>query len=229
MKDAPVDELIFVLDRCTDQSESIINNFSKHSSFPVKIFQKSLKKWKHIAEVWQYAIEHATNEIVYPLGADVVADSSMFNPKPFTDKKVAIVTYRHYPYRLNMLHLHEGWEMLLSKTLDKLAIFKVTRFGVFGLRKSVFNELGGFSDVISPFNDYKRRVLKAGYACLHNSNTNILHLRPEWDKRRQYALGRARSIELHYPLWRVMLHSVLHLKPYVLSGYLDARRIKNEL
>lgn len=226
LKDMEINELVIVLDRCTDQSEHIVNNFSKYPNFPVRIFRKNLKKWKHIAEVWHYTISRATNKIVYPLGADVIADPSMFNLQPFNNPKVAVVTYRHYPYRLGTVHLREGWEILLSKTLDKLGKFKVTQFGVFGLRKTIFEELGGFHDVISPFNDYKQRVLKAGYTCLHNTSTSILHLRPEWDRQRQHSLGRARAIELHYSLWRVLVHSFLHLKPHVLTGYLDARRMK---
>ena len=220
LRNCSIDELAILLDCCTDHSEAILQSFK--TEIPIRIYRQTRRKSK--AKVWEDIIKKADNEIVYPLGADVIADPFMFDASPFANEKVAVVTYRHYPYRLETVHLHEGWETLLSKTLDKLGIFKVTQFGVFGLRKSIFKKLRGFHDVISPFNDYKQRVLEAGYTCLHNTSTNILHLRPEWDKQRQYNLGKARAVELHYPLWRVLLHSFLHLKPYVLAGYLQAKR-----
>jgi len=43
----PIDELVIVLDRCTDRSTIITERFAKIAPYNVKLIQKNSRKWKY--------------------------------------------------------------------------------------------------------------------------------------------------------------------------------------
>lgn len=224
--DAPIDELVVVLDRCSDHSKEIVERFKNEwSTFPVEIYEKSWHRWRYKAEAWQFAFAQATSDIVYGLGADLCADHAMFNLAPFKDANVALTNYRYYPCNLTKFDFNACWDTVLLKLLDRISPYKGSqRSGVFALRKSVWEQLGGFADVPSEVDVFRQAVVDHGYTFVHDPSTKVLHLRGGYDRARQYLQGVARWQQLSYPLWKVVAHCFLHFKPHVLPGYLHSRR-----
>ncbi len=67
----PFDELIFVLDRCTDDSEEIIGRLAPRNS---KIMFKEKQHWvsTRAGETLQTGFDKTSNDLVFALGADLI-------------------------------------------------------------------------------------------------------------------------------------------------------------
>ena len=221
LKDAPLDELVVVLDRCTDRSEEIIRMFKP--KYPLKIYYKTWRNWQNpVAEVFEYGFSLAKGDILYGLSADCTYDKKTFDKKPF--KNYALVSYRCDQRDLHTSFFRQNYEIFLRIIFQKL-VAEVWR-GFFATKKEVWQQLH-FRDTKSEYGehtqfvDYRNRLLEAGYKHFHDESTRNTHLRGAITKERQLREGKGRRTQ-GYPLWRVLLHSILHLKPYVLVGYLNA-------
>jgi glycosyltransferase involved in cell wall biosynthesis len=226
LKSAPLDELVVILDRCTDSSESIITGFNP--GYPVRVYHKMWQKWRSkIAETFEYGFSLASGDVLYGLAADCVYDPKMFDPKPF--EKYAMMSYQYYNRDIHTSAIRQNMEIFLSKCFQWIDFAQqVWQGGVFATKKSVWCELH-FRDLPSEygenvqFKDYCERLMAKGYKYYHVKTTKIVHLRAPLNRSRQVLEGKGRA-ELGYPYWRVLLHSLIHMKPYVLVGYIQKNR-----
>jgi len=219
----PLDELIVVLDRCSDRSEEIIKQFNP--SYPVKTYCKSWQKWKSPrAEVADFGFSKASGDIIFNLEADLIFDHAMFNPDFFVDYDM--VVFRNFNHDLHTSHVRTWFEVFMTEQFRKTILGKkLWPGGIFGTKRTVWQHLR-FRDSISKygehkyFQDYKQRLVKQKHKFAYVNTTNHLHLRDHsLTKKHQLQQGKGRVI-LGFPLWKVVLHSFLHCKPYVLIGYL---------
>lgn len=224
---ANLDELIVILDRCTDKSQNIIDRFKP--AYPVKIYHKNWQSWKNpIAEVAEYGFSLASGDIIFSLGADVYFDQRMFTSAFFVDYDM--VGFRHVNYDLETSRLRSGYETFLA-TFFRHVDFKgqVWRGGVFGTKRSIWEQLH-FRDSPSEygehiqFEDYQNRMLKEGWKYQDIQSTCNLHLRDHTLSSYSQLLQGKSRLNLGFPLWKILLHSLLHVKPYVLMGYLRGKQ-----
>lgn len=223
---ASVDELVILLDRCTDNSEHIIKRLfsALKPSFDVKILRKTGQKWKcPTAEVFEILFSEAKGDLIYTMACDIIADPRMFNPEPY--QKADIVSYFYYNYDLHRFKIHQHYLNFLKRYINIAKIWKrelAWKSGLFGCKREVWENIH-FRDVPSEYDDFLERALKKGYRYKFVKTTRNLHLRVGLSKSRQYLQGMSRAQRNVHPLM-VLGHSLICLKPYVWVSYLHERK-----
>ena len=226
LQDAPLHELIVLIDSCNDRSEEIIRKFN--SSFPVKVAYAKGREWQNrISELTEQAFSLCEGEIIFPLFADVIYDKRIFDTKPF--EHYDMISFRGIDRDLYTPLWRTTYETFLSSMFEKIDFKEVVWRGcIFGTKREVWKKLG-FKDVASnfgehlQFRDYRDRLVNAGYKYLYVRNRENIHLRTTtFTKETQIQEGCLRANK-HYPFWRVALHSLIHLKPHVFTGYVRGK------
>jgi len=219
-----VDEKIFVLDNCTDDSKKLIDQHLPDA----KIYELSKHLWKfYAAESFQHGFNQAKCEIVLAVGADLILDSRIpfIIQQVFADKKVGMVCFRYLNYSLfsTLLRIHGEYNNLYMTILQRLR--KETRhMGVYAFRQQMMLEIGSLSDIISEYDEYCRRSKQEGWEVVYIPFTQTLHLRPGVTSEKQFMQGVARYYLPSYTLTKTVFHSFIHVKPHLIVGYLHAKR-----
>lgn len=223
LRAAPIAELIAILDRCTDNSETIIRN-----TFPeAHIIKKEKVEWKNsYAENLQIGLQHSNGEFVCIHDADIKSSPEVFpvlmreikgstvsvSPALETCKSVSL---------LNLLYYY--WE----KTYKLASLGREPRGGFRLARREILEEIGGFKDVEAPDTQLDLDLRRAGYDSKLVEEVTCLHLRKVTIKRAvrsQRLSGRMRR-RMNMPFWRVLGHSLIRVRPFVLYGYLEGERV----
>lgn len=223
LKIIPFDEVVFVLDRCTDNSEQIIRNLGPRNS---RIVKKWKQRWTYsFAETFQTGFDEARNDLVIALGADLI-----FTPEAFAitkevmrDPKVGCTFFgfARRPIRGIRRRIHEEYINFMKHfMLDSFSPYR-TEFatGVYCFRKS----LAKLRDVPVEYIDLHNQIRAKGYEAVYVANAGIIHLRTGLSKEKQIWHGRVRA-KLHEPLMKVALHSMINVKPWTLITFLRCRK-----
>lgn len=221
---APVDEFIFVLDRCTDRSEEIVREFTAYHSNS-KIIHKTEKSWiQPVIEVFDEGAKHASGEYVFLVPADAVMDLKVFDEEYLCGEPLM---FRYYNYDIFGSKIGYGFERVLFRIYDGLRIpswqcsFEALPRGQSVRGKLPPEDVAGFQKV--PLMVLRGIITESEkkYFCVQN--TAILHLRPGLSKEEQLLRGIARYV-LKYSAFKVLLHSIIYRRFYVFVGYMQARR-----
>ena len=214
-------EFIFILDRCTDNSENIVRRFFSNA----KIINKESGKWKNsLAENFQLGLEASKGNIICtqdadatspldlePLLANLQGAVASVAPTLLTSKDVSFLNHMYY-----------WWEKS-----RKFAPLGEEPRGAFRLiRRECLEQVGGFKDVISQETQLDIELRKAGYQSIVVRGVVHYHLRKfSFGKaiRSQTQVGRMRR-QLNMPFWRILGHAVFRLRPFVVYGYLFERK-----
>jgi glycosyltransferase involved in cell wall biosynthesis len=214
-------EFIFILDRCTDNSESIVMQW-----FPdAKIIKKESSKWKNsLAENFQLGFEASKGNIICTQDADATTpkdlgplleklrgDVASVAPTLLTRKEASFLNRLYY-----------WWE----KTRRFAPLGEEPRGAFRLIRRECLRQVGGFKDVIAQETQLDVELRKAGYRSIAVKNVVYYHLRKfSLNKaiRSQIKAGRMRR-QLQMPFWRVLAHSVFRLRPFVVYGYLFKKK-----
>lgn len=214
-----IGEFIFILDRCTDSSEDIVKRF-----FPnAKIIKKNKQKWKNsYSENLQLGFLESRGDIILLLDADIVIPPNLLevllpelkgniatvSPKIITDKNVSLLNFIYY-----------YWEKI-SFSITPLG--KETRGACRLIRRDCLEKIGGFKDVIAPDTQLDLDLRKLGYRSKLVENIECLHIRRISLKKaiKSQIMSGIMRRQIKMPLWRVIGHSVLRLRPFVVYGYL---------
>lgn len=223
LKQIPFDELIFVLDRCTDNSEEVIRKLAPHSS---RIIFKKRQHWVYTraGETFQTGFDKARNDLVFALGADLILE-----PRTLTiakdlmrDPKVGSVFFgfTQRPIRGIYRRIHEEYINFLKRyLLDRVSPYRMEfTTGVYCFRKS----LAKLRDVPAEYDDLHKQIRAKGYEAMYVYDAGIIHLRAGLSREKQIWHGKVRA-RLREPLMKVALHSIINLKPWTLVTYLRCR------
>jgi len=193
-------EIIFVLDDPSPKSRKYAEAFSKlHPN--VIILNKGKLPFKVDNHVWHsylYGSLFATGERIFWIGADVVFSSEIFRKSiPLPCKFEYIDADNHFMFT---------WFKILSR---------ITRHHCVEVFPRDF-----------PFYEYAWRSEEKLYQKptrqipFHKVNQpTVLHLRRNRNSLRHFVQGRRRK-KLETPFLRILLHSILFMKPLVLLGYI---------
>ena len=225
---ANLDELIVVLDRCTDRSEQIINSFSEIVSYSIrKIIVKERCWFYPTAEVFKIGFEAAEGDIIYSLAGDCYYNPQIFRIN-WENIDFASFPYLEYPIHGDLTEkLHANWvnfyKFILNIIYPKLT--KKERFsGIYAFKKHVYNAIPRV-DVMSEDIWFLKEAWNRGFRYKYFPDLISLHLRPallsQKQKQRWHGIARAK---MGYPLWKVLAHSILLGKPETFRGYIQARR-----
>ena len=217
---AKINELVIVLDRCFDKSLDVIEfwerNFKPKFNI-VKIQNVEYTPTTQIAKMFQKAFEHCSGDVIYSLAADCLYDNSIFN----YDLDYDAICFSHLNWDLDTSKIRCSYEDILRK----IRHFK--QIGdVFAVKRGVWQDLGGFhmaeEKLWHPHGiEFFERLTKVGYKyAVKPSKT--LHLRSYNTQFTDFRQGllRAKLKESHL---KVLLHSMLLMKPNVFKGYLHGK------
>jgi len=220
MRKLDVDEWIVVLDRCTDESEKLIKKYLPKA----KIYHKTTRKWRNpVAESFQYAYDRATGEVLLALGADLIVDPQITEiiRKLFRNPDVGTVCFRYLNYDLFSLRLRiHGFYENLYKSIVQHFRKEARHTGFYAFRRQMMEEIGGLRDVPSEYDDFCRRVKNSRWKYVYVPFTKTLHLRVGLTKTKQFTQGKSRFYLPQYDLKKTLFHAFIHMKPYLLLGYL---------
>ena len=228
LQTSPIYEFIFVLDRCTDNSEEIARKFAAKTRAKCKIVIKTFQKGLNPAfESLDFGAQSATGDFIYYVGADIAVDTKIFNVENWKDRRA--LKFRYYNYNLFGSKIPYAYERVLIKLSEKLGS-KVGQCFVEAFRKDFWKEFWTECPPENLEGFYKNPKLTLKYILSQNdkktftnlTTTECLHLRPKLTRGQQLLQGIARYL-LNYPFPKVLLHSILYFKIYVLIGYLQAK------
>jgi glycosyltransferase involved in cell wall biosynthesis len=229
LQPSPIHEFIFVLDRCTDNSEEIARKFIAKTNAKCKIITKTFQKGLNPAfESFDFGAQYATGDFIYYIGADIAVDPKIFNAENWRERSA--LKFRYYNYNLFGSKVPYAYEKVIIKLSEKLGA-KVGQCFVEAFRRDFWKKfwtehppenLEGF--LKEPKFTLKHILAEDDRKMFINiTTTECLHLRPKLTRGQQLLQGIARYL-LNYPFPKVLFHSILYFKIYVLLGYLQARR-----
>lgn len=210
----PLNKLVVVFDRCTDNSEKVFTELYKK---PAILSQKTWANWHYqMAEAKAYGMNYAVKD-----GADyvLVADADLLIDKcEVTNAKTILdinpdVDAVCFAYRQHSItgklsdRLRDEIANLLGIVIRHLGV--KYRGGTYMVRAKHAHITDFQSDYETVLEGLNTKVLNAG-----------THLRPRYDKESQFSRGLSRARIKRYGFLRVALASALELSPHMLKGYL---------
>jgi hypothetical protein len=216
------DEAIFSVEE--DSRDRSIEVYGKLPKSRVIIHRR--EKCSDVRAVnYNYALREAKGDWLYVLAPDLALDEEMFVMPWILDywpssPPVDVVTFRYWNGGLDLSpaeRFREEWDNTLKHLLDLTPRKGDQRSGLMAIRRSAWEKTGGFRDCP---NFEEVFLLKSGLHIVHDRKTRIMHLRSGYSPDKQYLQGVARR-RAGYPAWKTLAHSMLHLKPHVLRGYLQ--------
>ena len=166
LKRCDVDEIIFLLDRCTDRSFNMVNRFFKEAKQQVIVIQKEYANWKHgAAEAFETLCAASHGDLLYTSAADFITVPAIFQLPH---------TYDLQSYRYNTKG--EKYQNFLSKLPITYRCGYGKWSGHFSMKRDVWKKLH-FQDVASNDLDLFQRAHAAGFTHRYFSGFNATHLR----------------------------------------------------
>lgn len=209
-------EIIFVADRCTDNSVEIAKKYGV-----TKLIEKTWKKWENsYAESLQSGYLQASGEHISIIDADVVVPSDFFEKLiPMINDRIVSVSAQIVTFP------HSFWNCVVY------AWEKTYRFSPFGrnprgaarvILKRALDEVNGFSDVPAPDTSLDLKLRQRGFMSVLSDNMRVWHIRDiTLDKtvNGQLNAGRGRYI-LGVSFIRTVGHAIFRFRPFTICGWL---------
>lgn len=204
----PVDEIVILLDRCSDLSECVIMQQGLENCV---IYEKDFSTWEHpIAEAWEYALSKCKGDIIFTTAADFLLDPSIF-----WRHEGDITSFSYGSIGAN--RIHDFYTNMLNRYLPFIYTCKYGKWsGHFSFKREVWERVH-FRDVRSPDKDFINRCYDMGFSHCYKRSEGV-HLRSGNDRLKQFEQGKYRREARVNPL-KVWLHAFAELKPYLLKGY----------
>lgn len=209
-------EMIFVADRCTDNTVEIAKKFDV-----TKIIEKRWKKWKNsYAEALQTGYLKATGKYVSIIDADIIVPENLFVKLiPIVGNNVASVSAQVVTYPLTFLNrLVYAWE----QTYEFTPLGRKPRGAARVILKRALDEIGGFNDFSAPDTDLDLRLMQKDYKSVYSRAVRVWHIRDiTFDEiiKGQIGAGRARYA-LGVGFIRTIGHAVFRFRPFTICGWL---------
>lgn len=217
------DEVILIFDRCTDNSLESAKKMAKrykHGSRTKFVEPNgSHSGWKfRIAFLRRHGFNLAKNHVILNTDADTLLDEKIVDFLPLVGKKaIGMVMFSRRPYP-------RTFQSFVGTLVSPFV--PTTGFGaLYAFSKKAWLETEDQESV--------KNVPRAEDTHLHSSiskkyktifvKTDTLHLRPKETAKSHFIKGVTRWQAKRAPLWTVLIHSFIYLRPLVLSGYLKAR------
>ena len=215
-------EIIFVADRCTDNSVEIAKKYGVS-----KLIEKTWKKWENsYAESLQSGYLQASGEHISIIDADVVVPSDFFEKLiPMINGRIASVSAQIVTFP------HSFWNRVVY------AWEKTHRFSPFGrnprgaarvILKRALDEVDGFSDVPAPDTSLDLKLRRRGFMSVLSDSVKVWHIRDiTLDKtvNGQLNAGRGRYT-LGVSFIRTVGHAIYRFRPFTICGWLMERQTR---
>ncbi len=217
------DEIVVLLDRCTDGSRAFISYAVKKLGYQggLRLIEvdSNFPGWSfRVARLFRMGYEEARNDVILTTAADVILDPRIVNyVDPVIFSKVKLVSFglRFYPIDFTYF----------AKRLVTL-VFRERGFsGVFLFSREAWRETEDFEAVkkiIKAQDTFLAESIRKRYPTRHVW-LNVVHLRIRKDPSDQYLRGVMSFRMGRKSTVSILASSILYLSPMMLKGYLDAR------
>ena len=237
-----VQEYIFLLDRCTDDSRELIQKWVRVNDLndKAKLIPYSSGSWKwRTSEVYQIAFKQATKDLIYKTDADILYDPRAFHINHnkgdgYTSFDVYTRrTFKEHLYHMTHLktHIKEGFTPLTGLTHNGASCMYVTP-------RELWQRVE-FKDTVSGDSlDYLKELKNLGCSHRHIKKVAFYHL--DHDRKETGTKSRHNKKKLYLqlrtgikfrkdkmPLWRVLLWSFIRLEPHTITGYRNPSLLKH--
>ena len=232
--DAPVDEFIFVLDRCTDRSKEIVSRFAIRVR-KCTIIEKNETSWlSPAAEAYDFGAQCTSGNWIYFVDADTIVDKRVFDPKHWQEGDA--LRFRYYNYDIYGMSVRWAYEKVLLRITERLGVSTGQFATVVAFKRDHWLETRHESplenNVVLDIEGLRKnpRLVLRGIAMQEEkrrpfvqiAGTSCLHLRPKTTTSEQELEGIGRCV-LGYRLWKVLLHSIAHFQIHTLIAFLYAK------
>jgi glycosyltransferase involved in cell wall biosynthesis len=220
-------QVIIILDNNQDQTPEIIYTWAQDKE-NVWIEEMGPHKMKYYAsECFNYGFNLCDTDIMMTWAGDLLFDPYIKQSIEFFFRRPNFGTlcFRYLNFNpLNLrLRLHGHYENLYRNLIERVRP-ETRHTGVYAIAKQCWDEVGPFPDIISEYDYFCHKVRASRWALGYEPRTRILHLRPGLTPKKQYSQGTARAYLPGYGLIKTLFHSLIHFKPYLLTGFLHARK-----
>ena len=208
------DEVIVGLDRCTDQTEKLLRPFGFKT---VKYGNKSNGYRMRAAGFRRDLYLKASNDVIVNTSADLLLDQRIREYVKYVGE-YGLVSFGYWDYPWN-IQTFMGYLISEFTPIHGFA-------GLLSLSKDAWMNTENLEDlktVPRGEDTHLHWAIKEKYRTKH-INTNSWHLRPNEEKINHYNRGQAKYTLLHQGVGKAFLHSVVMLRPAMLTGYMHARR-----
>jgi poly-beta-1,6-N-acetyl-D-glucosamine synthase len=214
--------IIVVADRCTDNTVAISRSMLPTSAL---VIEKQKSSWRNsYSENLEIGRRNAIGDVLAIVDADIVVPPSFLAEIATSCNEWASVSalIRTDPSPGLLNRLVSFWE----RSYSFAPIGQEARGGARGVSARALEKAGGFRDVLSPDTDLDIRLKRRGEKVKMDACLVALHLRKMSVRRSvfyQIRAGEARR-QLGISPLRTLLHSIGRVRPFVLYGFLKAKR-----
>ena len=212
-------EVIFVLDRCTDRSQEIIEGINK-------IYGKTTLQLLHVREKSDYrfhtaflrrkAYEMASNDIILNTAIDIKLDPRIAKYLGYLDQETKLIKFGFYDYPFNV-------QSFMRQIYSTFTPWK-SNSGLYLFSKKAWMETENQEEVKlleSSEDTHLIKSIESKYKSRY-FNTKSLHLRPTETDERDRVRGVAyRNVLKASPL-RAFLTSMVMLRPQLFVAYMQS-------
>ncbi len=212
-------ELIFLMDRCNDGSEKIIQRKAAHGKSITRIVPVGADEGEgwgfRCAFLRRKAYAMATHETIVNTSADIVLDPAIREHIKLIPK-YGLISFGY---------LEKPWTIQQFQRRLINRISPITGFaGLLAVSKRAWmdsEDLEDLKKVKRGEDTHLNQAIKKKHPTLH-INTRSLHLRPNESKTDQYYGGVAMWRYRKTPFWKAFLHSAFYLRPAIFTGWVHA-------
>jgi glycosyltransferase involved in cell wall biosynthesis len=225
--DLQPDEVIAVLDNCTDHSKQMLEAYTRKTDYNGRLQLLEIKEipkdWNYrVAYLFRHGYQAARNDTILTTAADIVLDQNIKRHiLEFGRDDVKIMSFGLIPYPLDWIYF--------ARKLISLILPRSTFSGVFLFSKKAWLETEREEDA--------KRVLRAQDTLMFRSIRRVYRARHVWtrslhlrsrsnDSNFYYVRGMVSYQVTHRSDLFVFLSSIVYLHPKMFVGYRHAKRMK---
>ena len=218
------DEVIIILDRCTDETETKIKTIyeSTKPDYELRLipYNKPSTYTMRAAHLRRLAYKEARNDIILNTGADLIHDPKIREHIQKIDKDTRLIKfgYLDYPYNL---------QSFLRQLYSKYTPWK-SHSGLMAFSRKAWLETENQQTVKTIHSSEDTHLIRAIETRYHSRYypTKTLHLRPTETPGRDYQRGINYQDQLKIHPIRALLTSIMMLRPQFFLGYIHRRRLQ---
>jgi glycosyltransferase involved in cell wall biosynthesis len=221
------DEVVFILDNCTDRSKQLIEAYVEKIRYRGSIKLIEVREippdWKYrVAYLFRLGYREARNDAILTMAGDVILDPSMRNIiEGFGRGDVKIISFGSKPYPLDTTYF---LRRIISRVLPRTAFA-----GLFLFSRSAWLETELEEDakrILKAQDTLTFKSIKRKYASRYIW-TNSLHLRSRFNESKYYYTRGQVSYQVSRRGTLFMfLSSIVYMHPHMFVGYMHAKRMR---
>ena len=195
------------------------NNFQERTK--IIVLHEKTPDWSfRQAYARRRGFREASNDLILTTDADIIVDPQIKNHFNLLGKgNIKLVSFSKLTYPVSL-------RVIMTRLVTKLFSHRPGFTGLYAFSKSAWQETENEESL--------KRILRGEDSHLHEALTkkyNVsfvpsvknIKLRPTESRRYQYLVGWYKWKTRRKPLWRVLMHTFVYYRPWVLVGYLKAR------